>query len=184
MLRYHRSPPNINRWPFFEAGSKPGQQGNSNWDYFFFSTIFQTMNITWFIYVIYWPSTEPSIKRCIGVNKRKNSGSRWTLDNNITWCPDGLSQSETGCQRENQLADWGLWALSDPRLSNPAKMRKKCCYGQEGKLGQYSSPSPTYLSHHRNINPFENKVWEMYFFYKEVCSFVCWSRHYSRLCFP
>ena len=24
-------------------------------------------------------------------------------------------------------ADWGLWALSDPRLSNPAKMRKKYC---------------------------------------------------------
>ena len=36
------------------------------------------------LYVIYWPSTEPSIKRCTCVNKRKNSGSRWTLNNNIT----------------------------------------------------------------------------------------------------
>ena len=30
------------------------------------------------------------------------------------------------------------------------------------------------LTHHRNINPFENKVWEIYL-YKEVCSFVHWS---------
>ena len=28
--------------------------------------------------VIDWPSTEPSIKGCTCVNKRKNSGSRWT----------------------------------------------------------------------------------------------------------
>ena len=34
--------------------------------------------------VIYWPSTEPSIKRRTCANKRKNSGSRWTLINNIT----------------------------------------------------------------------------------------------------
>ena len=32
------------------------------------------------------------------------------------------------------------------------------------------SPPPS-LTHHRNINPFENKVWEIYF-YKEVCSYV------------
>ena len=45
-------------------------------------------NIT---YVIYWPSTELSTKRCICVNKRKNSGSRWALDNYITRYPDGSS---------------------------------------------------------------------------------------------
>ena len=37
-------------------------------------------------YVIFWPSTEPSIKRCTCVNKWKNSGSRWALDGNITRC--------------------------------------------------------------------------------------------------
>ena len=37
--------------------------------------------------VIYWPSTELSIKRCTCVNKWKNSGSRWAWDNNITRCP-------------------------------------------------------------------------------------------------
>ena len=40
-------------------------------------------NLRTFCIVIYWPSTEPSIKRCTCVNKRKNSGSRWTLENNI-----------------------------------------------------------------------------------------------------
>ena len=39
------------------------------------------------------------------LNKLKNSGSVWTLENNIMRCPNGLRQSETGCQRENQLAD-------------------------------------------------------------------------------
>ena len=38
------------------------------------------------------------------------------------------------CQRENQFEDRGL-GPQDPRLSNPAKMRKKCYYGQEKNLG-------------------------------------------------
>ena len=48
-----------------------------------------------------------------------------------------------------------------------------------GTWGQYVavSLSPTHLSHTRNINPFENKVWEVYF-YKEVCSFVNWICHH------
>ena len=44
------------------------------------------------------------------------------------------------------------------------------------------SSSPTHLSHTTNINPLENKVWEIYS-YKEVCSFVHWIRHYWWLCF-
>ena len=113
--------------------------------------------------VIYWPSTEPSIKRCTCVNKRKNSGSRFTLENNITRCLDGLSQLETGCRSENQLADWGLWALSDPGWATQAKMRKKCCYRREKNLGQYSSPSLSPLiSHTQQTSPLENKVWEIY----------------------
>ena len=45
--------------------------------------------------------------------------------------------------------DRGLWALSDPRLSKPAKMRNKCCYGQKnfGSICSCLSPSPTHLSH-------------------------------------
>ena len=67
-------------------------------------------------------------------------------------------------------ADRGLWALSDPRLSSPARMRKKCCYGKKnfGSICNSLSPSPTHLSHTRNINAFGNKVWEVYFLQRSV----------------
>ena len=42
-------------------------------------------------------------------------------------------------------ADRGLWALRDTRLSSPAKMRKKCCYGQRNFRSICSSLSPSYL---------------------------------------
>ena len=80
----------------------------------------------WNFIVIYWPATERSIKKCTCVNKWENSGSRWALNNNITRAQTAWvswSQLGTRCQRENQLADWGLAALSDPQLSNLAKMR-------------------------------------------------------------
>ena len=76
-------------------------------------------------------------------------------------------------------ADRGLWALSDPRLSNPYQERKKVLLGQYRSL----SLSPAHLSHTTNINPFENKVWEIYF-YKEVCSFVHWSSSLCLIMFP
>ena len=64
-------------------------------------------------------------------------------------------------------------------------MRKKCCYGQKnlGSICCSLSPSPTHLSHTTNINPFENKVWEVYF-YKEVCSFDHWSSSLLLTIFP
>ena len=54
---------------------------------------------------------------------------------------DGLSQFElesVGDKMPNwePAADRGLWALNDPLLRNPAKMKKKCCYGQKN-LGQF-----------------------------------------------
>ena len=74
-----------------------------------------------------------------------------------------------------------VWALSDPRLSSPARMRKKCCYGQKnfGSICRSVSPSPTHLSY--TTNPFATLSrikCETYIFYKEVCSFVHWSRQY------
>ena len=131
--------------------------------------------------VIYWPSTEPSIKRCTCVNKQRNSGSRWTWDNGITKChrrlgsvPVGVGVSwGTRCQRENQLADWGLAALSDPRLSNLSQDDEELLLWSEELWCSSLSTSPTHLSH-ITINPFENKVWEIYFC-KEVCSLVHWS---------
>ena len=94
---------------------------------------------------------------------------------------DGLSQLEIWCQRsENQLQTEGLGPQC-PTVSSPARMRKKCCCGQKnlGSICSSLSPSPTYLSHNNKHHPFENKVWEVYF-YKEVCSFVHWS---SSVCF-
>ena len=98
---------------------------------------------------------------------------------NCSWSQlgDKMPAWESACRRR-------AWALGDPRFSSPARMRKKCCYGQKnlGSICTSLPPSPTHLSHTTNINPFENKVWEVYF-YKKVCSFVLWSRHYCWLCF-
>ena len=85
---------------------------------------------------IYCPSTKPSIKICTCVNKQKNSGSRQAWDNYITRCHRWLGSVPVGvgvswgirCQHENQLADWGLAALSDPQLSNPSQDEGKVLY--------------------------------------------------------
>ena len=132
-----------------------------------------------YLSVIYWPSTEPSIKRCTWVNKRKN---RWALENNITSCPDGSRQSKTGCQSESQLQIEGFgpsvthgW-VTQPRWGRSAAMVERRIWVNITVV-PVSNSSLTHNKHH----PFENKVWEIYF-YKEVCSFDCWSCHYSWLC--
>ena len=80
--------------------------------------------------------------------------------------------------------DRGLWALSDPRLSNPSQDEKDVLLWSEelGAICSSPSPSPTHLSHTTNINHFQNKVWEIYF-YKEVCSFVHWSSSFCLIMF-
>ena len=104
--------------------------------------------------VIYWPSTEPLIKRCTCVNKRKNSGSRWALENDITRCPGSSSQLETGCQSKNKLQIEDFGPLVTPGWATQAKMRNKCCYDWE-KKSQYSSPSLSPLiSHTQQTSPF------------------------------
>ena len=121
------------------------------------------------ICVIYRPPTEPSIKRCISVNKRKKSGSTWTLDNNITRCPDGLSQLETGCQRENQLTDWWLCGPQSPMVEQPSQDEKEVLLWSRKNLGQYSHSFLTHNKHHL----FDYKVWVIYIFIKKcVRSFV------------
>ena len=135
--------------------------------------------------VIYWPSTEPSIKRCTFVNKWKNSGSRWKLDNNITRCPERFESVGDKMPKWEPAADKGLWALSDPRLSNPAKMRKKCCYGRRRTWGRYSSlsRSPAHLSYTTTITLSRMKRERLYF-YKEVFSFVHWNSSLLLTMFP
>ena len=72
------------------------------------------------------------------------------------------SQLETRCRTESQQQTEGL-GPQRPTVEQPSQGEK------EVLLGQYSSlsPSPAHLSHTTNINPFENKVGEIYF-YKEV----------------
>ena len=81
-------------------------------------------------------------------------------------------------QRENQLADWGLAALSDPRLSNPSQDEAKEVVLWLEELGVNIAVCPVSCSSlkHKKHHPFENKVWEIYF-YKEVYSFVHWSSY-------
>ena len=45
------------------------------------------------------------------------------------------------------------WKQVTHGWATPAKMRKKCCYGHKKNLGQNNSlsPSPSHLSHTRNI---------------------------------
>ena len=127
-------------------------------------------------HVIYCPLTEPSIKRCTCVNKQKYSGSRWALNNNVTRYPDGSSQLETKCWSESQWQTEGFGPSVTHGWATPAKMRKKCCYGREKNLGQYSSLSlsPAHLLHTINITLSKIK-YERLYFYKEVYSFVHWS---------
>ena len=120
--------------------------------------------------VIYWPSTEHSIKRCTCVNKQKQVYVKQKYNQNT----DGLSQFEflfeleMGCQRSENHSKQMAWAFSDPRLSSPARMRKKCCYGQKnlGSICSSLSPSPIHLSHRRNITLSRIKC-ERYIFIKK-----------------
>ena len=135
--------------------------------------------------VIYWPSTELSIKRCTCVNKRKNSGNRWALNNNITRCTDGSSKLETTCWSESQQQTEGFGPSLTYSWATPVKMRKKCCYGREKNLGPNNSlsSSPTHLSYATNITLWKIKCERLYF-YKEAYSFVIEVVHYRLMMFP
>ena len=129
-------------------------------------------------YVMYWPSTEPSIKRCTCVNKRKNSGSRWTFDNNITRCPEQFELVGYKMPKWEPAADRGLRALSDPRLSNPSQDEEEVLLWARKNLGQNNSLSlsPTHLSHTTSITLSRIKCVRLYFI-KKCVSFVHWSSY-------
>ena len=128
-------------------------------------------------FVTYWPSTESSIKGCSCVNKRKNSGCRWTVNKNITrtqtaWDSWSWSQLETRCRIENQRQTEGI----GPSVTHgwAAKMRKKCCYGQKN-LGQYVAVCPRLqlISHTQPTSTLSRIKCERYIFIKKcVRSFI------------
>ena len=126
-------------------------------------------------WVIYWLWTEPSIKRCTCVNKRKNSGSSWTIDNNITRCPDGSSQLESRCRSETSCRQRALGPYWPP-VEQP---KLRC---ERSAAIPVSNSSFIHNKHH----PFENKVWEIYFYHQHhhvvqlARISLTLSRHFSR----
>ena len=120
------------------------------------------LKLMWKTLVIYWPSTEPSIKRYTCVNKRKNR------------CTYGSSQLEKRCRSESQRHTEGFGPSVSHGWATPAKMRKKCCYGCEKNLGQYSrlSSSPTHLSLTTNITLSRVKYERYIFIRKYIRSFI------------
>ena len=101
--------------------------------------------------VIYWPLTEPSIKRCTCVYKWRNSGSRWAWSNYIIRCHRWLGAVPVGVGDKmpnwESAADRGLgpwvthgWA-AQPGCERSAVMVRRT-------LGQNNSPSLSPLSSH------------------------------------
>ena len=99
-------------------------------------------------------------------------------DGQRIWVYFWKTQLKTRCPIESQRQTEGFGPSMTHGLANQPRWEKSTA-------GQYSSlsPSAAHLSHTTNINPFENKMWEIYF-YKEVCSFVHWSSSLLLTMFP
>ena len=156
--------------------------------------------------VTYWPSTEPSIKRCTRVNKQENSenrcirlkileyhldlwtwlnsvqmraptGSRWVSENYITRCHirlelvslsvsvadgDKMPAWESACRLRATSPQWTT-------VEQPNQNAKEVLLWSE-ELGvnmlqsvPISNSPLTHNQHRPFCNPFENKMWEVYF---------------------
>ena len=139
--------------------------------------------------VTYWPSTEPSIKRCTCVNKWKqvevrqlynqvpqtawvSSSCSWSSSSSCSWSQlgDKMPAWESACRLGACGPQWPTIEQTQPRWGRRAAMVRRT-------LGQYVAvcpPSPTHFSHATNITLSRIKC-KRYIFYKEVCSFVHWS---------
>ena len=137
--------------------------------------------------VSYWPSTEPSIKRCTCLNKRNQVGVKQKYNQDT----DGLSQLEIGCQRsENQLQTEGLspqWPSVEqprPRWGRSAAMVRRT-------LGQYVAVCPRLqlTSHTQPTSTLSRVKCERYILIKkcvrsfiEVCHYVWLCSAYICIC--
>ena len=103
-------------------------------------------------------------------------------DNDITRCPgrfESVGVSWRQDASEVRPSCRGLWALSNSRLSNPGKTRKKCCYVRRRTWGQYKqsvSVSNSSLTH-------KNKVREIIFLWRRVFVRSLKLVYYVWLCF-
>ena len=96
------------------------------------------------------------------------------------------SQLETRCWIESQRQTVAQpWVTEGPKppVTHGWATQPRLERSTAGSICSSLSLSPTHLLHTTNINPFENKVWERYF-YKEVYSFVHWSSSLMLIMFP
>ena len=134
------------------------------------------------VVVIYCPLTELSIRDAPVQISRTWSGSKWALWNDVGRCRRQLSQSYRKARVRTSLQTEKASLSADeqpqPRWRKSAKWVLEdniACYDQESSwvnIAVCPYPHPS-LTHHRNINPFENKVWKIYIFIKKcVRSFI------------
>ena len=144
--------------------------------------------------VTYWPSTELSVKRCTCVNNRcirsKISGYHLDLKMGwIRWNCDAHGKQLYVKQLYNQVPQT-VWVSSScssrqwetaPDIGLGPSGTRLCSLAEWGRIaailrgtwGQYVavfSVSNSLLTHNQYQpfrNPFENKVWEVYFFLKK-----------------
>ena len=95
------------------------------------------------------------------------------------WCNCSTHKTQVDIKKlynrvpQTAWVSWSENQLLRTPVEQPSRMRKKCCYSQRN-LGSicYSLFCLQLNSHTQSFhNPFENKVWEVYFS-TEVCSFV------------
>ena len=126
-------------------------------------------------FVIYWPSTKPSIKRFTCVNKRKNSGSSWTLNTYITraqtvWVSWRQDAELRASGRQRALAP--QW----PTVEQP-KMRKKYCL-----VNIAVCPRLQLISHTQPTSTLSRINCEKYIFIKKCARSFIEVRPYCWLC--
>ena len=124
------------------------------------------------LYIDPWPSCQ-SRDAPVQISGRR-SRNKWALWKNIGRCRRQLSQSE-GCGPQRPPVE-----QPRPRCRrSAATARRKNWVNIAVCLCLHPS-----LTYHRNINPFENKVWEIHIFIKKcVRSFIHWSSSLSLLIF-
>ena len=92
------------------------------------------------------------------------------------------SRDENRAVRFRQSAENSRVRDTQPTRAVSDELARGCNYSHPQAPGRryrkkktslwvYMSLHP-YLTHHRNINPFENKVWEMYIFIKKFVNYI------------
>ena len=145
-------------------------------------------------FVVYWPLTEPTIKRRPCVNKRKKKRKQVNVLKKYRQVPelvelvgDRKAKVRANLQTEGCGPQGTPVEQPQPRCGRSAKWvleDNTAGLGQENSLVNIAvCPClHTSLTHKRNINPLENKVWEIYIFMKNCVRSFIEVHHYLWLC--